>query len=341
MLTLGWKASPEQWSPEDLLDFAAEADRAGFDSIDVSDHFHPWSEEGAAPFTWTWLGAVAVQTDRIEIGTGLTCPILRYHPAVIAQAAATVDAMSEGRFYLGVGTGEALNEYAATGMWPEYDERQERLAEAIDLIRALWTGAPVTFKGKYYHTDKAKLYTLPSHEIPLYISTLVPDSANFAGRYGDGLITTGGEKPELYHQMFQNFEAGARQENKRPERMPRLIELNVAFTDDTQAAIEEQKKYWAGTFVPALFDNKIYTPALSAKNGQSVGADTIQRKVCISADPQKHVEFVQPYIDLGFTHIYFHSAQEDQGAFLEDYGREVLPRIREAIEARQTETSRK
>ena len=174
MLQLGWKAAPEQFPPTELTNYAIDAEKAGFDLIDVSDHFHPWSEAGQSSFTWTWLGAVAVQTNRIHMGPGVTCPTLRYHPSIIAQASATVSCYAPNRTYLGVGTGEALNEYAATGMWPSYKERQERLVEAIELIRALWSGEEVTFEGKYYQTRKAKLFTPPASKIPLYISTVAP-----------------------------------------------------------------------------------------------------------------------------------------------------------------------
>src|SRR5581483_457312 len=180
MLQLGWKAGTEQYPPAELLKYAVSADKAGFDTIDVSDHFHPWSEAGQCGFTWTWLGAVAAQTSKIHMGTGVTCPIVRYHPAIIAQAAATLSTLAPGRVYLGLGTGEALNEYASTGYWPGYTERQDRLAEAIELIRALWSGQQVTYDGKYYETRKAKLYTPPASPIPIYVSTLAPGSAAFA-----------------------------------------------------------------------------------------------------------------------------------------------------------------
>jgi alkanesulfonate monooxygenase SsuD/methylene tetrahydromethanopterin reductase-like flavin-dependent oxidoreductase (luciferase family) len=147
-LQIGWKAGPEQYPPQELLEYAVAAEVASFASIDASDHFHPWSEDGQASFIWAWLGAAAARTSKIELGTGLTCPILRYHPAVIAQAAATMGALAPGRFFLSVGAGEALNEYAATAQWPGFSERQERLGEAIGLIRALWKGEPVTWDGK-------------------------------------------------------------------------------------------------------------------------------------------------------------------------------------------------
>lgn len=328
MVTLGWKAGPEQYPPVELLDYAVSAEQAGFDFIDVSDHFQPWSEAGQASFTWTWLGAVAVRTNKIQIGPCVTCPILRYDPAIIAQAAATVSHFAPNRSYLAVGTGEALNEYAATGMWPEYDERQARLEEAIDLIRALWTGREVTHEGPYYQTRKAKLFTLPASEIPLYISSLVPASAAFAGKHGDGLITTGGKEPEVYRQIMKNFEAGAKSQGKDPSKMPRLIEISVSYTDDTQAVIAYRKKYWASASIPAMYDQKIYTPKMAEQNGKVVGSETIQRQECISANPEDHVRFAQRYIELGFDHLIFHAAGPDQRAFIEGYGRDVLPRLR-------------
>lgn len=328
MLQLGWKAGPEQYPPSELLDYAIVAEQAGFDTIDSSDHFNPWSEAGQASFVWTWFGAVAARTSKIHMGTGVTCPILRYNPAIIAQAAATVSSMAPDRFFLSVGTGEALNEYAATGMWPEYDERQDMLAEAIDLIRMLWSGEEVTYDGTYYETQKAKLFTPPASPIPLYVSSLVPDSADFAGEYGDGLMTVGGKEPEEYKQLLQKFDEAARNEGKDPSKMPKLIELNVAYTQDKDAAIECQKKYWAGTFIPALFDQKIYTPQMSAQNGKSVGSDTIMKMCCISGNAEDHIKYAQQFIDLGFTTLFFHSAGPDQRAFLQNYGRDVLPQIR-------------
>ena|SRR5437763_11067321 len=328
MLSLGWKAGTEQYPPTELLDYAVVAEQVGFDSIDVSDHFHPWSEAGQSCFTWTWLGAVAARTNHIHIGPGLTCPILRYYPSIVAQAAATVSVFAPQRFFLAVGTGEALNEYAATGIWPGYQERQARLAEAIELIRALWGGGPVSFEGKYYETRQARLYTPPASPIPLYVSALVPNSAAFAGKHGDGLLTVGGKQPHIYQALIRNFEQGARAAGKDPVKMPRMIELNVAYTEDIEGAIREQLKYWASTYIPALFDQKIYSPAMAQQNGEVVGAETVKKTGCFSSNPEDHVKYVQQYINLGFDSIIFHSAGPDQRAFLENYARDILPRLR-------------
>lgn len=335
MLKLGWKAGPEQYPPTELLDYVVAAENAGFESVDVSDHFHPWSERGQACFTWTWLGAAAVKTKKIELGPGVTCPILRYHPSIIAQASATVDNFAPGRTYLAVGTGEALNEYASTGAWPDYDERQAMMLEAIQLIRALWTGDEITFDGIFYSTRKARLFTPPVSNIPLYISSLVPESAAFAGRHGDGLITMAND-PDTVKQVVENFDDGAREMGKDPASMPRLIEINVAYTDDKDAAVESFREYWAGAMVPALFNQNIYTPKMSEQNGSVVGPDTIMQKLCISGNAEDHVKFAQQYIDMGFTHLYFHCAGPDQRDFIVGYGKDVLPRIRQRQAQRVT-----
>jgi coenzyme F420-dependent glucose-6-phosphate dehydrogenase len=324
----GWKAGTEQYPPEELLQFAVAAEEAGFDSIDVSDHFHPWAERGQACFAWTWLGAAAAKTKRIILGTGVTCPILRYHPSIIAQAAATMARLVPRRFFLGVGTGEALNEYSATGRWPAYKTRQTQMVEAIDLIRKLWSGEVVSHRGEYYETRQAKLYTRSVDPIPLYISAMVPNSARIAGNYGDGLITVGGEAPEHYHALLENFAAGAKEAGKNPDTMPRIIELAADFADDEEKAIATRKAYWAGVFIPALFTERIYTPKMSETNGQAVGADTIRQSVCISADAEVHMRYAKHYIDLGFDHLIFHAAGPDQSAFIEQYGRLVLPQLR-------------
>jgi coenzyme F420-dependent glucose-6-phosphate dehydrogenase len=333
MAVFGWKAAPEQFGPVALLNQVVAAEEAGFESLDVSDHFHPWAEAGEAAFTWTWLGAAAARTSRITLGPGVTSPILRYHPAVLAQATATLAVMAPGRTYFAVGTGEALNDLAATGQWPAYEERQEMMAEAIDLIRLLWTGDKITWGGEYYETRGAKLYTRPQNEqIPIYVSSMVPNSATFAGEFGDGLFTVGGKEPDEYREMFEAFEEGARSVGKDPARLPRLIELNVNYTDDRDGVLATYKKYWAATMIPALFTESIYTPAQAEKNGAPVGNEAILKKMCLSANAREQVEWVSEYLRLGFTHIFFHSVQEEQEEFLRRYGAEVLPLLRDAAQ---------
>ena len=327
-LELGWKAGPEQYPPQELLDYAIAAEAAGFDTIDASDHFHPWSEAGQASFVWTWLGAVAARTQRIHMGPGITCPILRYHPSVIAQASATLAAMAPGRVYLAVGTGEALNEYAATGEWPGYEERQARMEEAIDLIRQLWTGEPIDLQALIIIPTRPSSIHAPSKLFPSIYRRWCPTARRLP--VGSAMALSRSVVRSLI--SIVNSSRASRtaraQTGKDPAQQRRLIELNVAYTDDEESAISEMKKYWAGTFVPALFDQKIYSPAMSEKNGKAVGADTIKQKMCLSADPAAHVKYIQQYIDLGFDTIFLHCAGPDQRAFLEGYGRDVLPRLR-------------
>jgi G6PDH family F420-dependent oxidoreductase len=330
LLKLGYKIAPEQFPPSEMLQQVITAEKTGFKSIDASDHFHPWSEDGQACFIWSWLGAAAVSTQSIELGTGLTCPLLRYNPAVIAQAAATVSSLAGGRTYLAVGTGEALNEYSVTCQWPEYDERQIRMIEAIELIRELWTGEKVSFDGCYYQTKKAKLYTLPKNDIPIYVSSLVPESAYIAGYYGDGLLTVGeGQNLEKCKEIISQFEKGAQDAEKEVENMPKMVELSVEYGVDLEASIVNFKKFWAGAAVPALFLNKIYTPEMSAQNGEVVGSDIVRKRGCISENPEDHIKFIKKYIDAGFTHIYVHSAASDQITFLKAYGKDILPALNE------------
>lgn len=333
MVKIGWKAGAEQFSPMELLAGAEQAEQAGFDLVDISDHFQPWNVAGQATFAWTWLGAAAARTKQITLGTGVTCPTLRYHPAIIAQASATLSCLAPGRTYLGLGTGEALNEYAACGMWPEYQERQARLREAIELIRALWSGQEVTYRGTYYQTHQARLYTPPTQSIPLYIASLAPKSAHFAGKYGDGLVAVGGKPPEVYRQILAQFEQGARESGKDPTHMPRLIELTVEYEQDLQAAVQHHLTYWAGTHIPAMFDQKIYTPQKSAENGAVVSPEVVKKAGCISSHAEEHIQFLQQFMYLGFTHLILHSARPDQRAFIEAYNRDVITHIRTPMPA--------
>jgi coenzyme F420-dependent glucose-6-phosphate dehydrogenase len=326
MVMLGFQAGPEQYDPLELLGQAIAAEKAGFESILVDDHFHPWDPAGESCYTWSWLGAAAARLSGIEIGTGVTCPILRYNPVIIAQAAATIDRMNPGPVYLGVGTGEALNEFPATGLWPGYNERRDMLRESLELIRAMWTGKEVTFNGDYFNARKAKLYTPPRRNIPIYISSLVPESAYFAGKYGDGLITAG--NPEMMRQIIANFNNGAMEAGKDPSRMPKIVLYNASYTDDVEAAVKVQKKYWASTAIHAMYLQNIYTPKMAAMNGAVVGDDTIIKNTCISRDPEAHVKFARRYIDLGFDRLYIHSAGPDQYEFIESYGQHVLPLVR-------------
>ncbi len=199
MLRLGYKASAEQFGPRELLEYGVLAEELGFDSVMVSDHFQPWRHHGGhAPYSLAWLAALGERTEKITIGTSVATPTFRYHPAIVAQAMATIAVLNPGRTILGVGTGESLNEVPATGMeWPKFKERFGRLREAIELMRRLWTEERVTFEGEYYKTANATIYDRPDEPVPIYIAAAGPTASRLAGRVGDGFICTSGKAPEL------------------------------------------------------------------------------------------------------------------------------------------------
>src|SRR3989442_14592295 len=232
MLTLGYKASAEQFGPRELLDFAILAEELGFDSVAISDHFHPWRDTGGhAPFAFAWLGAVAAKPTRARLGTSVVTPSFRYHPAIVAQAMATIALLAPGRVFLGVGSGESMNETPLTTTeWPEPGERLRRLREAVKLIKQLWSEDYVTFEGKYFRTKEAKLFDKPSHPIPILIAAGGPQAATFAGREGDGIIVTSGKGAELYKDtLVPAVEKGAREAGKGPPKRERVIEMKGGY----------------------------------------------------------------------------------------------------------------
>src|ERR1700687_631361 len=228
MLTLGWKASAEQFGPTDLLRYGLLAEELGFDSVVVSDHFHPWRDTGGhAPFSWAWLGAVGAKTSRVRLGTSVVTPTFRYHPAIVAQAAATLALMFPGRFFLGVGSGESMNETPVlASQWPEPAERFRRLREAVKLMKQLWADEYVTFDGKYFKTRAAKIFDKPKDGVPLYIAAAGPQTATYAGKEADGFICTSGKGDELYREtLLPAVETGAREAGRDPAKSERTIEM--------------------------------------------------------------------------------------------------------------------
>ena len=234
-IRFGYKASAEQFGPRDLLDFSVHAEEVGLDILAVSDHFQPWRHStGRAPNALVWLGALAARTERAHIGTSVLTPTLRYHPAIVAQAFGTLAQLAPGRVFLGVGTGEAMNETPATGIeWPAFKERFDRLVEAIELKRLLWAEERVSFEGKYYRTERATIYERPEHPIPIYVAASGARTARMAGSVADGFICTSGKKPELYDELLAAVEEGAAGAGKEPGDVRRMIEIKVSY--DTTA----------------------------------------------------------------------------------------------------------
>ncbi len=247
MLRLGYKASSEQFGPNELLDYSVLAERAGFDSVFISDHFQPWRHTGGhAPFSMAWMGALGARTSRILMGTSVLTPTFRYHPAVVAQAFGTLGAMFPERILLGVGTGESLNEVPALAItWPEPKERTARLKEAVTLIRQLWSEPRVSFQGQYYRTDKATIYDRPPSMIPIYVAAAGPVIAKYAGQFGDGFICTSGKAPELYQDtLLPNVAAGVQASGRTPTDIDMMIEMKVSFDSDGKRALEDTR-HWA------------------------------------------------------------------------------------------------
>jgi coenzyme F420-dependent glucose-6-phosphate dehydrogenase len=329
MLRLGYKASAEQFAPRTLLDFAVTAERNGFDSVFVSDHFQPWRHsDGHAPFAFAWLAATGERTERVLLGTSVATPTFRYHPAIVAQAFGTLGSLNPGRMILGVGTGEHLNEGALGIEWPDNKERFARLREAVKLIRLMWSEQSVTFDGEYYRTRNATVYDRPEEPIPIYVSAGGPQVAKYAGRAGDGLICTSGKGMELYsEQLLPAFAEGAAAEGRTASALEKMIEVKVSFDTDRERALEDTK-IWAALALPAEVKAGVDDPREMERLAHDVEA-VAHRRWLVSNDAEEHLEQLRPYIELGFTHLVFHSPGNDQARFLKLYGSEILPRIRE------------
>ncbi|MBI3976888.1 MAG: TIGR03557 family F420-dependent LLM class oxidoreductase [Chloroflexi bacterium] len=325
MATIGYSAMLEQFRPNDLLRWCRLSEEVGFTSIMASDHFNPWTPRGQAVFVWSWLGAVGVQT-RMRLGTGVTPPGYRSHPAIVAQAAATLEAMFPGRFWLGLGAGEALNEHILAEYWPEAPTRVEKLYEAIDLIRKLFTGKNVRHQGKYFQMETARLYTLPATPPPIYVATSGPVNAERTGRFADGIITVGAADEKI-RMLMGRFEKGAREAGKDPAKMPRIIQLHVSYAATGEQATEQAMTEWpnGGMRFPK---QDIRTPEDFEAIRPLVRPEDFAGRVLISADIEEHRAHVQRYLDLGFTEVYLHNVGANQEEFLQAYGRHVLPRLR-------------
>lgn len=330
-LRLGYKASAEQFSARELLEFACSAERQGFDSVFVSDHFQPWRHsDGHAPFAFSWLAAVGERTRRVRLGTSVNTPTFRYHPAIVAQAFGTLGELFPERMILGVGTGEHLNEGALGIPWPDNRERFARLREAVRLIKLLWTEQSVTFDGEYYHTRNATIYDRPDKPIPIYVGAGGPQVAKYAGRAADGLICTSGKGMELYsEQLLPSFSDGAKESGRDANYLDKMIEVKVSFDTDRNRALEDTK-IWAALALPADAKAGVDDPREMERLAATV-EDVAHRRWLVSNDAEEHVQQLRPYIELGFTHLVFHSPTDDQDTFLELYGSQVLPRIRKAF----------
>jgi coenzyme F420-dependent glucose-6-phosphate dehydrogenase len=319
MTTLGYKLSSEEFGPRELVRFARIAEESGFQFALISDHFHPWTDaQGQSPFVWSVIGGVAEATSRLVVGTGVTCPTIRTHPAIIAQAAATSAVMLPGRFFLGVGTGENLNEHIVGARWPAVDVRRAMLAEAIDVIRALWRGGYQDHYGRYYTVERARLYTRPETPPPIVIAASGPKSAELAGRLGDGLVAT-----EPDRELIKAFGAAG------GGGKPRYGEISVCWARDEASARRTAHRTWplAGFHGPLV--TELASPAHFEGAARMVTEDAIAEAVVCGPDPQRYLARIREYAAAGFDHLCVHQIGPDQEGFLRFYAREILPALSE------------
>jgi coenzyme F420-dependent glucose-6-phosphate dehydrogenase len=322
---LGYKASAEQFGPVELLEYARHAERVGLEIVAISDHFQPWRHHGGhGPNALAWLGAATALTERAVLGTSVLTPTLRYHPSVIAQAFATLGVMAPGRVFLGVGTGEAMNETPVTGdAFPGRKERRLRLSEAIRLIRELWTGERVDFEGDYYRTSKATIYDRPDDPVPIYVAASGPLAAKLAGRLGDGFICTSGKDPDLYDTLLGKVAEGAEAAGRDPAAIKRMIEVKVSYDRDPGFA-REACGWWAALALTPEEKEGVEDP-LEMERLADEHADRASTRFIVSDDPEEIVAGIRRYAELGFDELVLHAPGEDQARFLDQFAEDVLP----------------
>ncbi|NED96510.1 TIGR03557 family F420-dependent LLM class oxidoreductase [Phytoactinopolyspora alkaliphila] len=319
MARFGYFLSCEDWEPAELIRQAHLAEEAGFDALWISDHFHPWThEQGQSPFVWSVLGALSRETS-LPVATAVTCPMVRTHPAIVAHAAATTALMFEGRFVLGVGTGEALNEQITGAPWPLAKTRLEMLEEAVDVMRQLWTGEVVTHYGNHYTVEHARLYTLPEEPPPVYVSALGPASIDVAGRIADGYI---GMSPS--REMVDRFEAAGGQGK------PKQGGLKVAFAPSEDEALDTVQRRWPNEGVGGELSQVLRTPEHIMQAAGMVSKEDLADAVTCGPDPEAHVGAFREYVDSGFDEVYVNQIGTDLDSFFRFYQDEVLPELRSA-----------
>jgi G6PDH family F420-dependent oxidoreductase len=316
MIELGYALSSEEHAPNDLVRDAARAEEAGFTFALISDHYHPWIDaQGHSPFVWSVIGGIAGATERLRLGTGVTCPILRTHPAVIAQAAATSAAMMPGRFFLGVGTGENLNEHITAERWPAADERREMLVEAIEIIRELWTGELTDYHGAWFRVENARLYTVPEEAPPIYVAASGKRAAMLAAEAGDGLIATSPEKNTLEAYASAGGDG------------PKYGQVTVCWAEDEESAVETAHRIWPTSSIPGELTQELPLPRHFEQAAKLVTKDQTREQIVCGPDARRHIEAITQFADAGYDHVYVHQIGPDQDGFFRFYEQEILPQV--------------
>ena len=332
MVDFGYFASLEEFSPEECLEQATLAEQAGFDSIWVNDHFHPWfdhMEDGSSAHggnCWSWMPAALERTNNITIGTGVTAILNRYHPANVAHRLATLLDLYPDRVFLGIGTGEALNERPLGNPWPEYTQRARRTAEAVRLIRLLFKEEFVDFNGSFWSTKGANLYTGPGQAPPIHIAGSGPTAARMAGDLGDGFVTLYQEVETITEKLFPAVDQGIEKSDRNESRnqLEKTIHIHISYAESKQAALEPCKP-WRPTLLPVFFEKDIADPRYMQAHGEKVSLDTLEDTFVVTTDPQDLIDIADMYVKCGFDHIVFQSSSPDQAAFCEVVESDVLP----------------
>ncbi len=315
MAEIGYALSSEEHSPNDLVKNARRAEDIGFTFAMISDHYHPWLDsQGHSPFVWSTIGGIAATTKTLRLGTGVTAPIMRIHPAIIAQAAATSEVMMEGRFFLGVGTGENLNEHILGDPWPETQIRIQMLDEAIEILRELWSGEEVSFYGDFFIVDRAKLYSLPEKPVPIFYAAAGDTSAEHGGGIADGFISTAPK-----NSLIEAFDKGG------GTGKPKLGKVTVCYAETEEKALDTVFKIWRQSGLPEPLSADLPTVDHFEAASKLVTKEDIRKHWILGPDPQPFIEKMQKFYDAGFDQVYLHQIGPDQDGFLRFAEREILP----------------
>jgi G6PDH family F420-dependent oxidoreductase len=314
---LGFALSSEDHPPSELVRQAALAERAGFTFCTISDHYHPWiDKQGHSGFVWSTLGGIAQATNSIQVWTGVTCPMIRIHPAIVAQAAATIATMMPGRFFLGVGSGENLNEHVLGDRWPLPDERLEMLEEAVEVMRLLWRGGEQTHRGRHYTVDHARVYDLPERPVEVYVAAAKPKAAKLAGRIGDGFISTAPDAD-----LVKAFDtAGGVGKQK-------LGMMHVAYDSDAKRALKRAHELWPNTALKGPLGQELATPLDFEAAVAMVEPDDLSESTPHGPNPEPYLELIRKYEEAGFTHVFIHQIGDNQDEFADFAARELMPKL--------------
>ena len=318
MTAFGYALSCEEHGPNALVECARRAEEAGFEFAMISDHFHPWTDaQGQSPFVWSVIGGIARETERLRLGTGVTCPTIRTHPAIIAQAAATSAVMTGGRFFLGVGSGENLNEHVVGDGWPAPDERLEMLEEAIEVMRLLWQGGEQTHRGDFYDVVAARLYTLPEEPVEIAVAAAKPKAAELAARLGDALINTAPDK-----ELIETFDSGGKAGR------PKYGQITMCWAASEEEGAKTACEIWPNAALGGDLGYELPRPEHFEQATEKVTPEDIAEAIPCGPDVDRYVEDIREYEAAGYTHIYFHQIGHDQDGFFRFWQDELAPKLR-------------